>query len=66
MDKSLIDNQRTNKLLCNCRNKEYFPIEGTLNSEKIVYQTIIFLVENCDEERDYIRIWAKIWKEVLQ
>ena len=33
--KSLIDNQRTNKLLCNYRNKEYCPIEGMCKRVKI-------------------------------
>ena len=28
VDKSLIDYQRTNKLLCNCRNKEDYPMGG--------------------------------------
>ena len=37
IDKSLILNQRTNKSLLNCRNKEDCPMGGMRNSEKVVY-----------------------------
>ena len=46
IDKSLIDNQQTNNLFCNCRNKEDCPMEGMCNSKKMVYQANILPMEN--------------------
>ena len=39
IDKLLIDNQRANKLLYNCRNKEDCPTRGICNSEKVASQS---------------------------
>ena len=49
MDKSLIDNQQTNKLPCNCRNKD-FPKDGMCNPEKVFNQATIFPMENSKEK----------------
>ena len=46
IDKLQIDNQQTNKLCCNCKNKKDCPIGGTCNSEKVVYRANIFCIEN--------------------
>ena len=58
VDKSLIDNQRTNKLLSNCSNKEDCLIRGMGNSEKVVYQATIFPMETV-----YIEISFGNWKQ---
>ena len=50
IDKSQIGNQRTNKLLCNCRNKEDCPMGGMCNSEKVVERANIFPTENSLED----------------
>ena len=63
MAKSLIDNQRTSKVLCNCRNKENCPMEGMCNSEKVVFQASNFHMEDCKEEKVYIGISAGNWKQ---
>ena len=63
IDKSLINNQQTNELFCNCRNKENCPMEGMCNSEKVVYQATIFHRENSKKEKVYIGISAGNWKQ---
>ena len=55
IDKSLINNHRTNKLLCNCRNEEDYPMGGMCNSEKVVNQASIFPLENSKEVKGLYR-----------
>ena len=50
INKSLIDNQRIDKLCRNCRNKE--------DSEKLIYQATIFPMKNRKEEWVHIGISA--------
>ena len=57
----LIDNQQTNKLLCNCRNKEDCHMVIS-NSKKVVNHTTIFLMEN-SKEKVYMGISAGNWKQ---
>ena len=54
---TLIDNLRTNKLLCNYRNKDCL-MGGICNSKKMVDQVTIFPMENSKEERFHIGISA--------
>ena len=58
IDKSIIDDQRTNKFVCNCGNKEDCLVGGMYNSEDVVNQATIFPMENIKEERIYIGIFA--------
>ena len=61
-NRKLIDNQRTNKLLCNCRNEEHYPMGGKCNSEKVVNLATIFSMENSKEARVYNGILDGNWK----
>ncbi len=54
---------RTNKGHCNCRNKEEDPIKGKCNSKNMVHLANIFPIENNLDEKVYIRISARNWKQ---
>ena len=58
-----LNNQYYIKPLCNCRVKEDCPVGGSCNSEKVVYQAIIFPLENKKEEKVYFGISAGNWKQ---
>ena len=51
VDKSLIDNQRTNKWHYNCRNKEDCSMRGMCHSEKVVYQPKIYSQKNVRKKK---------------
>ena len=63
VDKSLIDNQRTNKSLCNC--KINCPIGRMCKPEKVFYQATIFLMKNRKKEWVYIGISCGNWEQRL-
>ena len=70
IDKLLIDNQQTNKLLCNCRNKEDCTMRGMYNSKKVGCQATIFHWKNSclvahflSEVKVYIGIPAEYGKQ---
>ena len=63
IDKLLIDNQQTNKLLCNSKNKEDYLMRGICDLKKVVDQATIFPMDNIKEEKVYIGISAGNWKQ---
>ena len=63
IDKLQTDNQRTNKLLCNYRNKKDCSMGGMCNSKKMVYSATIFPMGKSKENWVYIGILGGNWKQ---
>ena len=65
LDKSFMDDKRTQILHCNCKKKEECPMDGGCNSENIVYQASIFPMESRNDKRVYLGISTGNWKQRL-
>ena len=64
-DESYMENNRTHTLHCNCKNKEEYLTGARCNSENVVKQVNIFLIENSINEKVYTGISTGNWKQRL-
>ena len=60
-----MDYKRTHILHWNCRNKEECFTGERCCSENVTYQAKIYPMENCNDEKVYIGISARNWKQWL-
>ena len=59
-NKSLLEKQKQESRLCNCRNKTNCPLQGKCLTPKIIYQATV----KCEEDtKFYIRLSEKPFKE---